>query len=78
MLDRDLLALRPEDIHQLAGVTGVGWTVSLLGYLVTLLRYGTDQTALLGAEPRVLLYLGCLLFVTTLALDRFRTPLSTH
>lgn len=57
-----------ETLDQVAGITGVGWTASLLGYLSTVLGFNTA----LGANPQSLLYLGAVLFVTTLGLDRVR------
>jgi len=55
-------------LDQVAGITGVGWTASLLGYLSSILGFNTA----LGSNPQSLLYLGAVLFVTTLGLDRLR------
>ncbi|WP_256296695.1 hypothetical protein [Haloarchaeobius salinus] len=66
---------RSEDtgrLYRIAGVTGLGWTVSLLAYLTTLLGYGNAVVARLVGSPRALLYLGGGLFVATLGLDRLR------
>jgi len=57
-----------ETLNQVAGITGFGWTASLLGYLSTVLGFNTA----LGANPQSLLYLGVVLFVTTIGLDRVR------
>lgn len=48
-----------------AGLTGIGWTASLLGYLAAVVGY---SIAPLG-NPRSLLYLACILLVTTVTLD---------
>lgn len=61
--DRDLL-------YQLAGLTGLGWTGAILVYLGTLIGYGNG----LVANPRSLLYLGGVLFVATVGLDRLQRP----
>jgi hypothetical protein len=57
-------------MYQMAGVTGLGWTVSILAYLSTLLGYGNVVVARLVGSPRALLYLGGGLLVATLGLDR--------
>jgi hypothetical protein len=57
-------------LDTVAGITGLGWTGSVLGYLGTVVGYGG-----LG-NPQSLLYLGGALFVTTFGLDRLRTALS--
>ncbi|WP_440988908.1 hypothetical protein [Haloarchaeobius baliensis] len=56
----------------MAGVTGLGWTVSILAYLSTLLGYGNAAVARLVGSPRALLYLGGGLLVATLGLDRLQ------
>lgn len=61
-----------DDLHRLAGVTGLGWTVSVLGYLGSLVGYGDALFSRLVADPQVLLYLGAALFVATLGLDRLQ------
>ena len=63
--------MNEESLDQVAGVTGVGWTASLLGYLGTMVGYGNT----LITNPQSLLYLGGVLLVTTLGLDRLRTAL---
>lgn len=63
--ERDLLT-------QLSGLTGLGWTASILGYLTTLIGYG-NAIVVRVAEPQSLLYLGIGLFLATLGLDRLRT-----
>ena len=62
--------LRGEEnvIDQAAGVTGFGWTASLLGYLGS--TFGNWVP--LAASPQSLLYLGGVCFVTTLGLDRLK------
>ena len=56
-------------LDQLAGLTGVGWTTSALGYLGTAVGYGGS----LVARPSSLLYLGGAFFLATLGLDRLRS-----
>ena len=63
-------------LDQLAGLTGLGWTGSVLGFLGTVFGYGNAYVARLVTEPISLLYVGGVLFVTTLGLDRLRRRLS--
>jgi hypothetical protein len=58
-------------LTQLTGVTGLGWTTSILGYLGTLIGYGNSLAMRLG-DPHSLLYLGIGFFIATLGLDRLR------
>ncbi len=53
-------------LHTVAGITGVGWTGSVLGYLGTAVGYGSP------GNPQSFLYLGGVLFVATVGLDRLR------
>jgi hypothetical protein len=68
-LDRDSL-------HQLAGVTGVGWTASVLGFLSTVVGYGNSLVTRLVADPTSLLYLGIVFFLATLGLDHLASEQS--
>lgn len=69
------MVLSTDDVlDQLAGFAGVGWTVSVLAYLVT--AVGTESG--LVANPRTLLYLGGLLFAATVGLNRLQTTMSTE
>ena len=61
-----------DDLHRLAGVTGLGWTVSVLGYLGSIVGYVNGLLARLVTDPQSLLYLGGALFVATLGLDRLQ------
>lgn len=74
------LKQRPESekdvLTQLAGITGLGWTASILGYLGATIGYGNSLVARFVTDPQSLLYLGGVLFVATLGLDRFRDALS--
>lgn len=63
-------------VDQIAGITGLGWTASLLGYLITVIGYGNSVISRLVVEPRSLLYVGSLLLVVTLGLDRFQRLLT--
>lgn len=62
-------------LHQLGGITGLGWTVSLLGYLSTVIGYGNSLITRLVADPQSLLYLGGVLFVTTFGIDRLQNSI---
>mgnify|MGYP006275358235 CR=1 FL=1 len=61
-----------DAIDQVAGITGLGWTASLLGYLGTVIGYSNS----LITNPQTLLYVGGVFFVTTLGLDRLRSQWS--
>jgi hypothetical protein len=61
---------------QLAGVTGIGWTTSLLGFLSSVIGYGNGLVGRLVTDPSTLLYLGGVFFLTTLGLDRLADRLS--
>ncbi|WP_436935119.1 hypothetical protein [Halovenus marina] len=65
-------------LDQFAGITGLGWTVSMLGYLSAILGYGTTLVTRLAVDPQLLLYFAGVCFVTTLGLDRLKTVLSNH
>ncbi len=65
-----------EFVDQIAGITGLGWTASLLGYLITVIGYGNSVVSRLVVDPRSLLYVGTILFVVTLGLDRFQRLLT--
>lgn len=73
-----MVASNPDQLAQLAGVTGVGWTVSALGYLATVLGFGGSHVTWLplGAQP--LLYLAGACLVATLGLDRLRETRSNR
>ncbi|WP_435176439.1 hypothetical protein [Halorussus sp. AFM4] len=62
-LDGDIL-------HQLGGVTGIGWTASVLGYATTVVGYGSGYVTRLVSDPQSFLYAGGVLFLATLGLDR--------
>lgn len=66
------LAANEEALNQVAGVTGFGWTASLLGYLGSVIGYSNT----LFTNSQSLLYLGGVLFVATLGLDRLKETLS--
>jgi hypothetical protein len=61
-----------DRLYQLAGITGLGWTVSILGYLGTVLTNENSPVAPFATNPQSLLYLGTVLFVVTLGLERLR------
>ena len=69
----DLTAIpRPDRdvLDQLAGVTGLGWTTSTLGFLGTVMGYGNTLITRFVADSRSLLYVGVVFFLATLGLDR--------
>jgi len=72
MIQDEATAEETGRLYRMAGVTGLGWTVSLLAYLSTLLGYGNAVVARLVGSPRALLYLGGGLLVATLGLDRLQ------
>lgn len=59
-----------ERLDQLAGFTGLGWTTSILLFLTTTISPGSGPVEHIVAEPAVFLYLGVVLFLVTLELDR--------
>lgn len=66
------LATNEDALDQVAGLTGFGWTASLLGYLSAVVGYSNT----LITNPQSLLYLGGVLFVVTLGLDRLKNTFS--
>jgi hypothetical protein len=62
-----------DTLNQVAGITGLGWTASILGYLSSLI--GSSTTLITNSQ--LLLYLGGVFFVTTLGLDRLKNKLSS-
>lgn len=63
-------------LTQIAGLTGLGWTISVLGFLSTVAGYGTSLVTRLVTEPHALLYLGAVFFLATIGLDRLANRLS--
>ena len=57
-------------LHQLGGVTGLGWTASIIGYVSTFFGIGTVYFTRIAADPHSFLYTGVILFLATLGLDR--------
>ncbi|MFC4551530.1 MULTISPECIES: hypothetical protein [Halorussus] len=57
-------------LHQLGGVTGLGWTTSMLGYASAVLGVGGGYLARFSTDPQSFLYAGGVLFLATLGLDR--------
>lgn len=62
--------LDTEALTQIAGLTGFGWTTSILAYLSLVLGYGNALLSRLAADPQSFLYVGVALLLTTLGLDR--------
>lgn len=71
-----LSRLDGDVLDQLAGVAGVGWTASLLGYLGTLVGYGNGLVGRLVTDPQALLYVGVACFLATAGLDRLADRLA--
>lgn len=69
--------LRPNTdvLDRIAVLTGLGWTASILGYIATVIGYGTVLATRL-AHPQSLLYLGGVLFAATFGLDRLQDRLA--
>lgn len=63
-------------LDQLAGITGIGWTASALGFLSTVVGHGNSVVTRLVAEPQSLLYIGGVFFLATFGLDRLTRHLS--
>lgn len=72
MVLKERFSSEPDLLDQLAGITGVGWTVSVLGYLGSLIGYGNSILTRVFTEPQSLLYVGGVFFVVTVGIDRFR------
>lgn len=53
-------------LERAAGVTGVGWTASALGYLGAAIGVGDTPIS----NPQSLLYLGVVCFLATVGIDR--------
>lgn len=73
---KQLMDADADALYQLAGITGFGWTVSVLGYMATVIGYGNTLITRLVADPQSLLYLGGVLFGVTFGLDKLRGTLS--
>lgn len=76
MVPKQRSSFDPDLLDQLAGITGLGWTVSVLGYLGTLIGYGNSVISRLVVDPQSLLYVGGAFFIATLGLDRIRNRVS--
>lgn len=69
----NLDGLSDDEMDRLAGLTGLGWTSSLLLYLAAVIGTGSGVVTGLVTDPRTLLYVGAVLFVLTVGLDRLAT-----
>lgn len=75
MFQKEKLLPDADAVYQLAGLTGVGWTASILAYACTVLGYWNWLPVPRIGEPELLLYLAGSLFLATVGLDYFRqTP----
>ncbi|QLH80748.1 hypothetical protein [Halosimplex pelagicum] len=70
MIRKPSVSLDTDLAEQLAGLAGLGWTTSTLGFLGTVLGYGNSVVSRLVTEPSSLLYVGAVCFLATLGLDR--------
>jgi hypothetical protein len=76
MVPDGITPLETETCSRLAGLTGLGWTTSVLGFISTALGYGNGLVGRLVTDPRSFLYLGLFFFLTTLGLDRLANSAS--
>ena len=65
--------LSADEMDRLAGLTGLGWTGSLLLYLAAVIGTGNGVVTGLIPAPRALLYVGAVLFTLTAGLDHLVT-----
>ncbi|WP_178916228.1 hypothetical protein [Natronomonas gomsonensis] len=72
-----MVASDRDGLDQLAGITGLGWTASIIGYLGTAIGIGNTLVARV-ADPQSLLYLGAVLFAATFGLDRLHDKRSNR
>lgn len=63
-------SLSEDELDSLAGITGLGWTGSLLAYLSTIVGVGNAYVTRLVADPQSLLYVCAVCFAVTFGLDR--------
>lgn len=70
---KENIGVNGDFLDTAAGLTGIGWTTSMLGYLGAVGGYSVFP---LGS-PRSLLYLGGILLVTTVGLDRLNDATSS-
>lgn len=70
MIRKPTVSLDTDFAEQLAGLAGLGWTTSTLGFLGTVLGYGNSVVGRLVSEPSSLLYVGAVCFLATVGLDR--------
>ena len=63
------VTLDRETLYQLGGVTGLGWTTSVLGYASTVVGLGSGYVTRFVTDPQSFLYAGGVLFLATLGLD---------
>lgn len=68
-MDGRSVSLDQETLYKLGGVTGLGWTTSVLGYASTVIGIGTGYVTRLVTDPQSFLYAGGVLFLATLGLD---------
>lgn len=70
---KSLLRVNGETFDQLAGIAGIGWTTSLLGYLMPVIGYSNWFVSRLTTDPQSLLYVGVVCFLATLGLGELAT-----
>ena len=64
--------LNEELLNQLAGLTGLGWTASMLGFVSAAIGYGGS----FAPGPQWFLSLAVVFFLATVGIDRLRKGLS--
>ena len=69
------VSLDRETLYQLAGVTGLGWTTSVISYASTVASTDNGYVARLVADPQSFLYAGGVLFLATFGLDKLANRL---
>lgn len=67
---------KEQALENLTGLTGLGWTTSLLAFFSTVLGFGSGIVTRLVTTPQSLLYFGVALFLATLGLDRLNRRIS--
>jgi hypothetical protein len=63
-------------LYQLGGITGLGWTASLLAYIWATIGPADGLGGPIAIDPRILLVLGVVFFVVTVGLDRLQTSVA--
>lgn len=73
-----LSRLDANTLYQLGGLTGMGWTTSVIGYVTTLVTNGSTYLTRVVTEPTSLLYAAGVFFLLTLGCDRLASRLRSQ